>query len=95
MKKASLSHSARGGRHFLCGLAPVFEIAQADAKLWNVKRMPAAAERVRSRAKHGAAQIRLCNYPSSMVDVAGEDGEQCFHDPYVIKPLLLLNSTLS
>ena len=87
MKKASLSHSARGGRHFLCGLAPVFEIAQADAKLWNVNRVPAIAERVRSLAKHGAAQIRLSNQLSFTVDVAGEDGEQCFHDRHLKTPL--------
>jgi hypothetical protein len=64
----------------------VFEIAQADTKLWNVKRMPAVAERVRSRAKYDAAQICLSNHLSSMVDVVGEDGEQCFHDLYVKTP---------
>ena len=57
----------------------MFEIAQAHTKLWNVKGMPAVAERVRSRAKYDAAQICLSNHLSSMVDVVGEDGEQCFH----------------
>lgn len=65
----------------------MFEIAPAGARLWNVKRMPAVAERLRSLAKHGMAQIRLRNHVSSMVDVAGEDGEQCFHDLYVKTPL--------
>ena len=65
----------------------MFEIAPAGAKLWNVKRMPAVAERVRSRAKRGAAQICISDHLSSLVDVAGDDGEQCFHDPYVRTPL--------
>ena len=65
----------------------MFEIDQAGAKLWNVKRMPAVAERLRPLAKHGAAQICLSNHLSSMVDVAGEVGEQCFHDLYVKTPL--------
>ena len=64
----------------------MFKITQAGAKLWNVKRMPAVAERVRSRAKYDAAQICLSNHLSSMVDVVGEDGEQCFHDLYVKTP---------
>ena len=65
----------------------MFEIAQADTKLWNVKRIPAVAERVRSRAKHGAAQICISDHLSSLVDVAGDDGEQCFHDFYVKTPV--------
>ena len=66
----------------------MFEIAPAGAKLWTVKRMPAVAERLRSLAKYDVAQIRLRNYLSSMVNVAGECEEQCFHGRYVKTPLL-------